>query len=441
VEAAIEILVILGLVLLNGFFSGAELAVLTAKRNRLEQAATSGSKGAQAALALLSDTNRFLSAVQIGITGVGTLAAAYGGVSLVRELSDWLDTTPVPLAARYSEGLALAIVTGSIAFASLVFGELVPKRVALAYAEALARFVAIPMFLLSYVARPIIALLGYVTSAVLSILRINVSDQPIVTVDDIAHLVETSREQGVLRTAEEEVLLEALQLRSRRARDVMRSRIDIDAVDVNTPPDEIVGVVAMSGFSRLPVYEDNLDHIIGFIYNKDLLMQLHLKRQIDVRRMLRQPLLIPESLTLEKLLVAFQERRTQMAIVLDEFGGTRGLVTFEDILEELVGEIYDEHRRDEQQAIVQRDDRSWLVDGRVSIRELSENLPEQVSLGQAASEALTVAGLAMAVSQSMPNVGDRLSSGDVTLEIVDMDGPRIDRILVVLSDLTEEQQR
>jgi putative hemolysin len=432
VEAGIEVLIIFGLVLLNGFFSGAELAVLTAKRNRLEQSAEAGSKGAKAALALLTDTNRFLSAVQIGITGVGTLAAAYGGANIVRDFSGWLSTSRLPMVVRYRDGLALALVTGSIAFASLVLGELVPKRVALAYAEGLAKLVSLPMLLLSYVATPFIAVLGFVTTLVLRVLRISVSGEPLVTLDDIAHLVETSREQGVLHAGEEGVLLEALQLRTRRARDIMRSRVDIDAIDVETPAEEIFGVAAMAGFSRLPVYEGDLDHIIGFVYNKDLFLQQHLRRDANVRRLLRQPLFIPESLTLEKLLVAFQEHRTQLAIVLDEFGGTRGLVTFEDVLEELVGEIHDEHRRDEQHAIVQRDEQSWLVDARVTLHDLLEKLPKGISLGPASGDATTVAGLAMHILENIPQVGQTLTAGDATLEIVDMDGPRIDRVLLSL---------
>lgn len=437
-EAYAEILIIFGLILLNGFFSGAELAILTAKRNRLEQASEDGSRGATAALWLLGDTNRFLSAVQIGITGVGTLAAAYGGANLVREFSDWMSLAPGTFAARYSYAISLAVVTGSIAFGSLVLGELVPKRLALAYAETLAKFVSLPMLLLSYVATPFIVVLGWVTSTVLWVLQVKDEGESRVTVDDIAHLVETGREQGLLRDGEEDILLEALQLRTRRVRDIMRPRVDIDAVDVETPIDEIIGVVAMSGFSRLPVYEGSADNILGFVYNKDVLQQMHLKRTIDIRKILRKPLFIPESLTLERLLVSFQTERTQLAIVLDEFGGTRGMVTFEDVLEELVGEIHDEHRHDDEHLIVQRDENSWLVDGRVGIYELLEALPEKTSLGETASGMNTVSGLVMSVLESVPSVGDKGVSGDVTIEIVDMDGTRIDRLLISLQPKAED---
>lgn len=433
-ETISEILVILGLILLNGFFAAAEIALLTARRNRLESAATGGSRAARSALALLEDTSRFLSTVQVGITGVGTFAAAYGGVRLVDELSEWLSSASYPLVAKNGGAIALALVTGSIAFVSLVLGELVPKRFALVHAEQLAQFVAPPMRLLSIVARPIVALLGFVTTGILKVLRVDSSTHSQVSVEDIEHLIEEGKEQGVLEPTQHEVALEALQLKNRRARDIMRSRIDIDAVDVQTPPREVVGSVAMSGFSRLPVYEGDLDHIIGFIYNKDLFQQSYLGREIELRKLLREPLFIPENLALDRLLLLFQERRTQLAIVLDEFGGTRGMVTFEDILEELVGEIHDEHRRDESQLVVQRDERSWLVDGQLPIHDLIDHLPPEVQLLSETRGASTVAGLVTTRLHELPKIGDTVTCGTLQIEVVDMDGNRVDRLLITLEE-------
>jgi putative hemolysin len=210
----------------------------------------------------------------------------------------------------------------------------------------------------------------------------------------------------------------------------MRPRIDIDAVDIDTPVEEVAGVVAMSGFSRLPVYENDLDHIVGFIYNKDLLQQLHLGRAIELRRMLRQPLFIPENLTLDRLLMLFRERRAHLAIVLDEFGGTEGMVTIEDVLEEIVGEIHDEHRRDEAQMIVRRDERSWLVDGLLRIHELFEQLPEGTRLPEKEAAASSLAGLVLEQLGQLPKVGDVVTYGDLRIEVADMDGFRVDRLLV-----------
>lgn len=432
-ETIFEVLVILGLILINGFFSGAEIAVLTARRNRLQQAADAGSKSAAAALSLLSDTNQFLSTVQVGITGIGTFAAAYGGVRLVHQLSQWLEKSPVELVARYSSGVALMIVTGAIAFVSLVLGELVPKRLALKYTESFAQFIAIPMVLLRSIARPAVALLGISTNAVLALLRVSPAEESQVSMEDIEHMIDTGKAQGLLDETEHEVAMEALQLRNRRVRDVMRPRIDIDAVDVETPAQEVVGAVAMSGFSRLPVYEGDLDHVIGFVYNKDLFLQFYLGRQIELRKVLRQPLFIPETLQLDRLLLLFQERRTQLAIVLDEFGGTRGMVTFEDVLEELVGEIHDEHRREERQRIVERADGSLLVDGQTPLHDLIDHLPKTVRLPLEPLSASTVGGVVSTSMMELPKVGDVVQIGDLRIEVADMDGVRVDRLLVSIA--------
>jgi putative hemolysin len=322
-----------------------------------------------------------------------------------------------------------------------VLGELVPKRIALAFAERLATLVSWPLLILSYAARPIVAILGFVTGAVLKLLRVQPSTESAISVEDIEHLIESGREQGVLEETEHEVALEALQLRNRRVRDVMRARIDIDAVDVDTPADEVVGVMAMSGFSRLPVYEETLDHIIGFLYNKDVFQQFYLRRQIELRKLLRAPLFVPETLSLDRLLVTLREKHTHLAIVLDEFGGTRGMVTLEDVLEELVGEIYDEHQREERAMIVPRDDGGWLVDGQLPMHELLERLPPGTNLCEESLDYSTVGGLILAVLQRLPEVGELVSCGDLTIEVVDMDGNRIDRLLVKLNGTTDEKHQ
>ena len=435
-ETTAELVIILVLVLLNGFFAGAEIAVLTARRHRLQQAADQGSKGAKAAMYLIGDTNRFLSTVQVGITGVGTLAAAYGGVSLVNQLSEYLATLPTHAIASNSRAISLAVVTGGIAFTSLILGELVPKRAALAYAERLATIVAPPMALLSIIARPFVAVLGFVTALVLRILRVDPEAESSVSVEDIEHLIESGREQGILQETEHEVALEALQLRNRRVRDIMRARIDIDAVDIETPTEEIVGVMAMSGFSRLPVYEDSLDHIIGFLYNKDVFQQFYLRKDVELRKLLRSPLFVPESLSLDRLLVSLREKHTQLAIVLDEFGGTRGMVTLEDVLEELVGEIYDETQRVEADMIVARDGGGWLVDGQLPMHDLMEHLPSGVNLCTESFDFSTVSGLVLAVLERLPTVGEIIPCGDISIEVVDMDGNRIDRLLITLNAAT-----
>ena len=345
-----EILFILLLILANGFFAAAEMAIVAARRSRLQQLADEGDKRAKAALELIRDPTRFLATGQIGITLIGTFTAEFGGASLVGELAHWLATLPVPLLALHSHASALIIVGLAITIATLILGELVPKRLALYRAEQFARIVAPWMDLLSRVARPAVWLMSSATNALLTLVNSETRQGPTVSVADIEHLIDTGKAEGVVESVEMKVAVEALRLGERTVRDIMRPRIDLDALDADTPVEEVNGAMAMAGFSRLPVYEGDLDHIIGFVHIKDLFLQQYLGRPIQLRKMLHPALFVPESLPLDRLLELFQEQHNQLAVVLDEFGGTEGMVTLEDVLEELVGEIRDEHRRENQRA-------------------------------------------------------------------------------------------
>jgi putative hemolysin len=399
----------------------------------LQKHAEEGDRAARAALELGSNPNRFLSTVQVGITVIGTFAAAFGGAHLASYLGDRMENSPNEWVARHAHALGLTIVVLAISFCSLILGELVPKRLALRRAEALARLVARPMMLLSQVARPVVWFLGVTTDAVLFLLGVPKQDDMAVSVEDIQHLLKMGREHGVLDPAEQKVAMEALRLGDHSVRDIMRPRTDLDALDVETPTDEIIGAVAMAGFSRLPVYERDLDHIIGYVHIKDLLREQYLHNEVKLRKMLHPPLFVPETLPLDRLLDLFQKKRTQLAIVLDEFGGTQGMVTLEDVFEELVGEIHDEHRRDKEQEIVRREDGSWLIDGGVSIDDLAEVLGLKQLEAPATRRYSTVAGLVLRQLGRIPEIGARTTLDGVELEVVDMDGQRIDRVLVTLN--------
>jgi putative hemolysin len=223
------------------------------------------------------------------------------------------------------------------------------------------------------------------------------------------------------------VATEALRLGDRTVRDIMRPRIDVDALDIETPQGEILGAIAMAGYSRLPVYEGSLDHIIGYVSIKDVLRHTWMGWPIELRKMLHRAVFVPETMPLNRLLELFQQERNQLAIVLDEYGGTEGLVTLEDVLEELVGEIHDEHRGT-QSAFVQRDDGSWLVDGSASVDDLAERLG--IRLEAAPRDYTTVSGLVLAGLERIPAAGDTLRWQGLTIEVVDMDGRRIDKLLV-----------
>lgn len=425
-----ELFVILFLILLNGFFSGAELAILAAGRGRLQQQAAAGSRGAEVALSLAKDPNRFLPTVQVGITLIGTFTGVIGGARLGDQLGGALGTIPIPFVQRHGHDIALAMIGIGITFLSVVLGELVPKRLALRNANDLARFVALPMHSLAVITRPAVWCMGRSTDAVLWLFGVRGAQVQSVSVEDIQHLIETGTQEGVLAPVEQQLAVGALRLGERTVKQIMRPRVEMDAVDVETPPEEVLGTLAMAGFSRLPVYEGNLDQILGYIHLKDVLRQQYLGWPIDLRKLMHPALIVPESLPVDRLLVMFQETRNQLAIVLDEFGGTEGMVTLEDVLEELAGEILSGHNVDEVQKIVEREDGSWLIDGTVNIDDLVERLGiKHPELG-APRNFSTVTGLILAKMDRIPVISDHVEWLGHRFEVVDMDGPRIDRVLV-----------
>ncbi len=365
-----ECLIILVLVLANGIFSGAEIAIINARKGRLRQLADAGDTAAQSALDLAADPNRFLPTVQVGITLLGMFAAAYGGQTLALKLQTALETGSWEFLKANAAGIALNFVTLCIATVSLIFGELVPKRLALRHAE------------------------------------------------------------GLVELVEQRVALEALRLGERKVRDVMRPRIDLDAIDADTPPDEVLGAAIMAGFSRLPVYEKDLDHILGYVHIKDIFRQQYMGWPLDVRKMMRPALFVPETMPLDRLLHLFQEQHNQLAIVLDEFGGTEGMVTLEDVLQELVGDIHDDHQHDQAQHVVRREDGSLLVDGTLSMSDLYKELELKQPAGDEDRGYSTISGLILDELGRIPKIGETAFWRGYKLEVVDMDGQRIDRILL-----------
>jgi len=423
-----ELLIVLGLILANGFFSGAEMAIVASRKGRLRQMAEEGDEKARKALELASSPDRFLPTVQIGITLVGTLAAAYGGDRLVGEIAEWIAANGPPAVAAVARSIALTIFVAILAFLTLLLGELVPKRLALRKAESFARLVAPAMQVFARAATPFVWCMSRATSAVLRLLGAHQQDEPSVSVDDIEHLLEAGRAEGVLEAVEQAVASEALRLGERTVRDIMRPRIDLDALDVDTPPAEVLGAIAMAGYSRLPVYEGSLDQILGYVSLKDVLRHNWMGWPIELRRIMHRALFVPETMPLDRLLELFQKERNQLAIVLDEYGGTEGLVTLEDVLEELVGEIHSEHRRDEANELVQREDGSWLVDGSIGLETLADRLG--LKLESAPRDFSTVSGLVLSLLERIPNAGDKTRWNGLSIEVVDMDGRRIDKLLI-----------
>jgi putative hemolysin len=418
-----EGLVVLALVLVNGLFAAAEMSVVTARPGLLERRRRAGDRGADAAYRLVLHRDRFLAAVQVGITLVGTLAGVYSGARLAEPLAEFLRGWP-PL-APYAGSLAVALVVAAVTFASLVFGELVPKRVALARAEELAARLAPLMTVFSRAVSPLAFLLAAAVNAALWLVGQRGAGARRLTVEEFGSVVEEGLRAGLIEEKGARVLEGVLKATGRVVSEVMTPRTELVAVPVEATVEEAVARIRSTTYSRFPVYRGDLDHIVGVLFARDL---VGADRNASVADLMRPVLAIPETVRVLEALRRFQEQGQHAAVVLDEYGGTAGWVTLEDLLEELVGEIPSEHG-EEEPGVVVRPDGSLLVDGRLPLHQLLERLglrEEEVGV----EEASTAAGLVLHLLGRIPSVGDRVVVAGYTIEVVDLDGPRVDKLLV-----------
>jgi putative hemolysin len=423
-----ELLVILVLVLLNAVFVAAEIALVTIRRSRLDQLVDEGRRGAERVRALTSQPGRFLAVIQLGITFIGFLAAAFAGVSLTRELEAWFDDlAPV---APYAGALALLIVTALLSFFTIIFGELVPKTLALAHPERFALVLAAPVDVLGRVLGPIVWALTRITNGVNRILGVSDVDQNVISTEELKLLVERGGEQGILEAEEEQMIHAVIELGDRRIHEVMVPRIAIAALPATATFEQAIDTVVEEGHSRVPVYEETVDEIVGILYAKDLLPFLKEAAgpRPSLRSLLRTPVFVPESMSIDDLLHEFQRRKVHLAIVLDEYGGTAGLVTIEDLLEEIVGEIQDEYD-EEEPMIVRLSDDEARVDGRAAIDDLEELFDTSIAL-EDEDEYDTVGGLIYHRIGGVPTPGDEVQVDGLLLTVESTDGRRVAKVLV-----------
>jgi putative hemolysin len=430
-----ELLILFGLILLNGVFAMSEMAVVSSRKARLQHLADDGHRGAKVALRLAQEPSSFLATIQVGITVIGITSGAFGEATLVKDLSEWLSQWP--LLDRYSNAIAVAIVISGITLASLIFGELVPKRLALLNAEWVASLVAQPMRALSRVAYPLVRALSAMTDGILRVLGLHTRTEPPVTEEEIKVLMEQGAEAGVFEEHEQQLVSRVFRLDELRVTGVMTPRGEIVYLDVLEPLEENVRRIVEGQHSRFPVVRGGLKDVQGIVLAKTLLEDALAGRPVELAN-LGKPLFVPETLTVMDLVAQFKQHRQTMALVVNEFGDLVGLVTLNDVMEALVGDIAtaeDEHDRD----IVPRDERSWLVDGGVTIErfkdvlEIEEMLPEE-ELGTYH----TVAGFALFELDRVPRVADRFEWRGWTFEVVDMDGNRIDKLLVTRPPVAPE---
>lgn len=429
----LQALIILGLILVNGLLAMAEIAVVSARKARLQQRAEAGDERARLALELANDPGDFLSTVQIGITLVGVLAGAFGGATIAGQIAAWLEGFPA--LARYAEAIAVTTVVLAITYFSLVLGELAPKRLALNNAEGVAAIVAGPMRLLSRVTMPLVRLLSASTHLVLRLAGVRPSDEPPVTEEEIRVLIDQGTQAGVFEEAEQDMVEAVFRLGDRRVDTLMTPRTEIYWLDLEDTAEENRRKLIEAPHGRLPVAWGNLDEVAGIVQSRDLLAQALSGEALNIEAAMIAPLFLPESMQTLKVLDLFRDTRQHIAIVIDEFGGVQGLVTAFDILESIVGDIPSLDRGDEP-GITARDDGSWLVDGRLQVDEFKEVLGIASLPGDDQGYFQTMGGFMMTTLGRVPEPADRVEWGGYRFEVVDMDGMRVDKLLI--SRLGEE---
>ncbi len=424
-----EILFLVLLTLLEAFFVAAEIALVSIRRSRVEQLVEEGEPGARRVRRLLEDPGRFLAVGQLGLTFIGFLASAFAAVSLSQRLSDTLVSAGMDTGT--ADGVSLLVVTVILALFTIVFAELVPKSLALAHPERFALVLSGPLDLLGSLLAPVVAMLTGLTRAIARPLGADVNAEAQITAQELRLIVERGGEQGILEAEEEQMINAVIELGDRRLHEVMVPRIAIAALPASASFEEAIDEVIAEGHSRVPVYQASMDEVIGILYAKDLLpfLKAGSGERPTLRTLLRTPVFVPESMTIDDLLHEFQRRKVHIAIVLDEYGGTAGLVTIEDLLEEIVGEIQDEY--DVEEPLIERlDDDRARIDGRASVDDLLDIFDLRLQL-EDEDEYDTVGGLVYHRIGGVPVPGDEIQVDGLRLTVETTDGRRVGKVMVI----------
>ncbi|MCB0019123.1 MAG: HlyC/CorC family transporter [Anaerolineales bacterium] len=424
-ETIFEIALVLLLIVLNGLFAMSELALVSARPIRLQQMAQQGNRGAVVALELADSPNRFLSTVQVGITLIGILAGAFGGANIAGELANLMASWPG--IGRYANSISLAIVVGAITFLSVVVGELVPKRIALGNAEQIAALVARPMGALARLATPVVNLLGGATDLTLRLLGIRTVTDESVNEEEIRTMISQGAKVGAIDEAEKEMVDSIFRLGDRPLEAMMTPRLEIVWLDIHASEAELHELMRSTPHGRYPVCDGDLDRLLGILQVKDLLTASLAGQPLDIRAVLQEPLLVPESLPVLKALERFKQSGQHMALLFDEYGGIEGLVTLINILEAIVGDIPTETEVIDP-PIVQRQDGTWLVDGLISSDDFKEAFNIRHLPGEGKYQ--TLAGYVLFMIGDIPTTGSYFDWGGYRFEVADMDRYRVDKLLL-----------
>lgn len=420
-----EIIIIILLILLNGVFSMSEMALVSSRNFKLKSEKKKGNSNAKTALELSENPNKFLSTVQIGITLIGILLGIYSGDKLTAGLADYISTFEI--LSPYSKGIASVLIVIIITFLSLVFGELIPKRLGLKFPEKIAIHIAKPMYWLSRLASPFVWLLTVTSEGFLKLFGINDDKKELVTEEEIKSIIKEGKEGGVIEEKEHDVLRNAFELSDRKVSSLATHKSKIIFVDADDNYDAVKEKIKSSPYSTYPVTDgNNPDHVIGVVKMRDLFDLDH--AHFNLREHLRKAVFVSENSFIYPLMESFQNNKSHIAIVIDEYGTTKGIITLNDILDDLVGNIPDGF--DEELEIIKRNENSWLIDGKCSIHDFKKYFKIEID-EEIEKNFISVSGLFINETGNIPKTGDKVKIGNLILEIVDKDGNRIDKILVM----------
>jgi len=425
-SAVIELLAIFALILVNGFFAASEFALIASRKSRILNLSRHGDKRAARTRQLLKRPDRFLAAVQVGITFVATLAGVFSGATLVKTITPTIREIPVAAVSDTAHGIAIALVVIFISVSTIVIGELIPKYIALGNPEKIAMRVTRPIWLFSQAAFVIV---GMLTGAARLILRLfgysRLPERSHITEDEINIIISEGTEKGVFDKTEQKLIRSVFQFTDATVRKAMTPRVEIIGIRSEWPQQKIMETMTTNGYSRYPVYDESMDNIQGIVYTKDLISLMVHGEVVILKDIVRKPMFVPDSMPLTTLLRRFQKRKKHIAIVLDEFGGTAGLITLEDILEEIVGEIQDEHDQ-EQPEFVAHSNKVAFAAATFRVDELNDafgvRLPADISD--------TLGGLIVEELGRIPDLGEQVNVRDLKFTVLEMDGSRIKRLRV-----------
>jgi putative hemolysin len=420
-----EFVVIFILILINGFFAMSEISVVSAKRSRLEASAKKGNAGAKKAVELAENPSRFLSTVQVGITLIGILTGLFGGESIAKDLE--VHIKKISYLEPYSSGIALTLVVILITYFSIVIGELVPKRIGLTMPENIAKVISRPMFFLSRIASPFIWLLSKSTELLIKAFRIKKTKDSHVTEEEIKAIVQEGADAGSIEEIEQDLVENIFHLSDRTVNSLMTHRNQLVWIDTQQPFYEQLEKLVEEELTVFPVCNGSIDEIIGIFHLRDYARAMIRKVDFKLEDWIRKPLFLPEYMKAYKALEKFQESRLHFAVIVDEYGSVQGVITLNDLLDEMVGDII--HEEDDEKNIVKREDGSYLVNGSTQINDLMEEL----SIPEEEMDFNTVAGLVLHYANHIPQTGFSFKWHNYKVEVIDMDGHKIDKVLIAKS--------